>query len=130
MVFFDLDGFKQVNDVDGHAAGDARWPRSRVGCRAAVRADDFCARFGGDEFVVLCEDADAEGAALRRRADPRGDRRSRSRSPRPVVSASIGVAVVPAAPSTRRPTPCSRRADAAMYRSKQGGRDRVTVVTI
>ena len=125
MVFFDLDGFKQVNDTDGHAAGDARADRGRRRGSAAVRADDFCARFGGDEFVVLCADAEPR----MRRASPNA---SGSRSPQPFaatasrVSASIGVAVVHARLDADADS-VLERADAAMYRSKEAGGDRVTV---
>ena len=128
VVFFDLDGFKQVNDVDGHVVGDAALVEAAARLGSAVRSDDFCARFGGDEFVVLCPDADADGAAVIAERIRAAFAEPFSATPRP-VSASIGVALVGAS-STPRADLVLETADAAMYRSKQGGGDRATLETI
>jgi diguanylate cyclase (GGDEF)-like protein/PAS domain S-box-containing protein len=56
LVCFDLDGFKRVNDVYGHAEGDAALRRAANILRTAFRDSDIIARFGGDEFVVLALD--------------------------------------------------------------------------
>ena len=67
VLFLDLDGFKAVNDVYGHAVGDLvlSTVASRLG--AAVRGGDTAARLAGDEFVVVCQGVD-DAAALRRAA--------------------------------------------------------------
>jgi diguanylate cyclase (GGDEF)-like protein len=65
MVIADLDGFKQVNDEHGHAAGDAVLRHFGQNLRTHTRADDFVARFGGDEFAILMTGSDPDAAEKR-----------------------------------------------------------------
>ncbi len=67
LVYIDLDGFKAINDVHGHAAGDALLKAVAGELTAHVRASDVVARLGGDEFGVLMWNATAEQAAMRAR---------------------------------------------------------------
>src|SRR5579875_208969 len=62
VVMIDLDGFKQVNDRYGHAAGDDLLREVAAALAHAMRGQDTVARFGGDEFCVLAPDTDADGA--------------------------------------------------------------------
>jgi len=64
LFFLDLDEFKSVNDVHGHEAGDEVLREFAARLSALLRPGDTAARLGGDEFVVLCEDTDAQQAAV------------------------------------------------------------------
>ena len=63
ILFIDLVGLKDVNDREGHAAGDAVISRAAQALRAAVRASDLALRWGGDEFVAVCPGADSSAVA-------------------------------------------------------------------
>lgn len=132
VIFLDLDGFKAINDQLGHAAGDAVLVEVSARLRGAVRPSDTIARFGGDEFVVVCEDAAADAAVA-------VAERIRMAIGQPIahipvalpLTASIGVARHrPNGGRTPEPDEVVRRADAAMYQSKESGKDRYTVVDI
>ena len=64
VCFLDLDGFKSINDRHGHDSGDRMLVHVAQRLRQAVRPGDFIARFGGDEFVVVCEDLDLGAAEV------------------------------------------------------------------
>jgi c-di-GMP-specific phosphodiesterase len=125
VLFLDLDRFKVINDSLGHAAGDLLLVAAAERLAAAVRPGDTVARFGGDEFTVVCEDVDAgdaERVAVRlarqlSRPFQLADRHF-------YVSASIGIALGGA---EARPEALLRDADAAMYRAKEQGRQRIEV---
>lgn len=124
VVFLDVDRFKQVNDTQGHAAGDALLLAVTARLRACLRPQDTIARFGGDEFALLLDDVgsveDIERIALRIQSEIR----------RPVevegvevrVSASMGIALSTAGYSSSNDF--MRDADYAMYRAKANGKGR------
>ena len=126
MLFIDLDDFKAVNDLYGHAAGDALLIALARRLVATVRPADTVARLGGDEFVVVCEDIDE------RTAIALGERLTEAiHEPLDVdgiehrLSASIGIAL--GAAGRRDPDALLADADAAAYRAKAEGRGRVEV---
>jgi len=125
MLFADLDGFKAVNDRQGHAVGD-RVLREVAGLITAnIRASDVAARYGGDEFVVLMPDTDLDAARLaaERLQLAMGEWSRKSESS---LSLSIGLGVAP--DHGRTFDDLVRRVDEAMYRTKQsGGRGGVQV---
>jgi diguanylate cyclase (GGDEF)-like protein/PAS domain S-box-containing protein len=124
VLFLDVDQFKVVNDSLGHDAGDRLLRLLGPQLCAAVRPGDTVARFGGDEFVVLCEDVRDEQHAARiaRRLTDAVNRSFDLGGREHVASASIGVAVTDGTRCT--PQELLRDADTAMYRAKEAGRSR------
>jgi diguanylate cyclase (GGDEF)-like protein len=123
VLFLDLDRFKLVNDSRGHAAGDELLVRVAERLREVVRPADTVARFGGDEFVMICQDAGVVGHAMHL-----ADRVAEVfRAPFPLgaddmfLNASIGIAVSDGRTSSAE---LLRNADAAMYQAKDFGRGR------
>jgi diguanylate cyclase (GGDEF)-like protein len=119
VLFVDLDGLKLLNDTLGHDQADATIRQVGERLSAAVRAEDFVGRFGGDEFVVVAEGADTEQAAQL------GARLLEVISkPRPgiaatVVTASVGIALIGDSDARE----AIRHADSAMYAAKREGGD-------
>jgi diguanylate cyclase (GGDEF)-like protein/PAS domain S-box-containing protein len=121
VLYLDLDGFKDVNDVFGHPSGDRVLSETSRRLEAVVRPGDMVARMGGDEFVVLCEHlsepSDAEKIATRI-VQAVG-------KPIPLatgvatVTASVGIALGEPGETAAS---LIGRADEAMYRMKQGGK--------
>lgn len=111
-LFIDLDGFKEINDTEGHAAGDDHLKKTARLLIECVRPSDVVGRFGGDEFLVVCQDvggvAAAMGLAERVGTELRG-----------TVRVSIGVAWAEA--GTIDADHLVHRADEAMYSSKREG---------
>ena len=126
VMFIDLDDFKHVNDSLGHGAGDSLIVEIAKRISACLRTQDTFARFGGDEFVLLLEDVDEGGAIVV------AERILREiRSPITIddselsVTASIGIVLGDSA--RIRGEELLRSADAAMYRSKRGGKNRYEI---
>jgi diguanylate cyclase (GGDEF)-like protein len=118
LLFLDLDGFKQVNDVHGHAAGDSILQQFAMRLRACVRTSDTACRYGGDEFVVLLPELDGRESA-QAAAEKIRDRLSIPYIVDGVeitVTASIGVAVYPV--DGREYGDLLRVTDGFMYRDK------------
>lgn len=119
LLLLDVDHFKRFNDSFGHPAGDDVLRETGRLLRAVVRSQDLVARYGGEEFAILLQQSDAlRGRHVAERVI--AAMRVHPWALRP-VTLSIGVAV--AAPGDAAAT-LLRRADAALYRSKQAGRDR------
>jgi diguanylate cyclase (GGDEF)-like protein len=121
VLFVDLDNFKQVNDVHGHAAGDAVLVESARRLQTAVRPGDTIARFGGDEFVAVCEDIDEAAAlAVGRRLQEAIQPPFTAGGVEHRLSASIGIAI-----GDREPDVLLGNADVAAYQAKAAGRGRI-----
>lgn len=118
LLFLDLDGFKQVNDSHGHLVGDDTLREIACRLKAALRDEDFIARFGGDEFAII-----AHGVTTLREADPIV-RRLVAAAEKPLdstdelrVSASVGVAL--SVDGYESAEAMLRAADEGMYAQKR-----------
>jgi len=131
LLMVDLDHFKNINDTWGHPAGDDVLEYVAHALRSATRPSDVIGRFGGEEFVLLLPDADADeasaaGERIRQTISelhvPTTDKRGG-----PVAisdrTTSVGVAVYPAHADAL--DALLQAADAAVYEAKEGGRDQV-----
>jgi diguanylate cyclase (GGDEF)-like protein len=122
LIYLDLDEFKQVNDMLGHDAGDDLLRRISAAMARMLRSGDCLGRIGGDEFVVLVEDArsraEVEGLAGRLKAAV--EREAFSADISAPVRVSHGVALFPENGCSAHDA--MRQADAAMYRAKQRSR--------
>jgi diguanylate cyclase (GGDEF)-like protein len=118
VIFLDLDDFKPINDTLGHRAGDDILISIAERLRAAVRPSDTLGRWGGDEFVVVCEDLErvSDAPVIVARLAGVFDRPFTTCGTDLHVSASIGVAV--SAGSDDHPAALIHAADSAMYRVK------------
>jgi diguanylate cyclase (GGDEF)-like protein/PAS domain S-box-containing protein len=131
VLFLDLDGFKAVNDYLGHAVGDSVLKQVSARLQAEVRPSDVVGRFGGDEFIVLAPDTDENAATLMAERI----RSSVAKSfddvlPQFPISVSIGAAVHYESDNPMTADALFTQADEAMYRSKNAGKDCVTLVRI
>jgi diguanylate cyclase (GGDEF)-like protein len=127
VLIADIDHFKKVNDTYGHDVGDVVIKELGAIHTRVKRTTDAVARFGGEEFVTICEETDAEGAFLLAE-------RIRTELEKTVFHAggeelrctcSIGVATFPLAGESWEEL--FKAADEALYTSKRGGRNRCTV---
>jgi diguanylate cyclase (GGDEF)-like protein/PAS domain S-box-containing protein len=121
----DLDGLREANRRLGHAGGDAVLRRFAHRLQATVRAGDFVARTGGDEFLVLCDGSlDGAMAVASRLTGSRIERRAGENEPLAIVTASVGIAV---RRSREGSATFLRRADEALLAAKRAGGDQIVV---
>jgi len=124
VMMFDIDHFKQVNDLLGHATGDDALRQVAQCIRESLRAQDVAGRMGGDEFAVLLPQTDVDDAmaVAERIASRLDDRQVAPRVAR--ISLSFGVVQMR---SNENVVDALRRADHALYEAKRQGRSRAVV---
>ncbi len=131
VVAIDVDHFKMLNDQFGHKGGDSALVRVSDVARSMLRSTDVLARVGGDEFVVLLPATDLQGAQeLAERVRARiANLNIEMRGRHLPVEASFGVATMGVQMTDATPSDnwekILEQADAALYRAKEGGRNRV-----
>jgi diguanylate cyclase len=129
LIMLDIDRFKGINDTRGHLMGDKVIRALGELVKACVpRAAHTAARFGGDEFAILVPNGTMRGSlelaeTVRTRAKAMTIRDRKTQSVLQTITVSVGVAALQ---SGDEPAQLIGRADAALYQSKQAGRDRVT----
>ena len=128
LLMFDIDHFKDFNDVHGHAGGDAVLAHFGSLLQSMTRGEDIACRYGGEEFTLILPEADVEAASAR--AEEIRLAVAAMQVPHlgkrlPQVTVSIGVAGYPAHGNT--PEALMKAADEALYRAKRAGRNRVDV---
>ena len=124
VLFVDLDGFKLVNDLFGHHVGDLLLREMADRLADARRQSDTVARFGGDEFVVICPEINTSAAACRI-AEHLLDELAMPAVVEGVehrLTASVGIALTGPGARSQSPEALLRNADTAMYRAKEEGR--------
>lgn len=123
LMVCDMDGFKAINDQQGHPEGDALLVRFAALLRDSLRQGDLAGRLGGDEFAVLmfnCTQAEAQGIAERLRE------KAAALQPKDGGAISLSAGLVKAEPGERFES-LYRRADRALYAAKAAGRNCVIV---
>lgn len=126
LIMLDLDHFKKLNDEHGHALGDAILTDISTIAMSTIRPCDIACRYGGEELVVVLPDcATAEAMAKAELLRVRIEQLTEVREVR--ISASFGVATIP--DTSAKPADLVADADAALYRAKAEGRNRVVAAT-
>ena len=125
-AYLDIDRFKDINDTLGHQAGDELIKLVARRLMDCLRPNDFLARFGGDEFVILCAPAGAEASsALAERVDQAFASPFALGGQNIRVTASVGIAVAP--DNGVSADELMRHADIALYEAKDAGRARAVL---
>jgi two-component system cell cycle response regulator len=127
-ILVDIDHFKAVNDTYGHPAGDKVLIEVASAIRESIRTTDLVARFGGEEFIVIAPEtpmAPAQMVAERIRLAIIEKTSAKMDQGLPTVTASLGVATTEL--QVTKESELVARADAALYRAKHEGRNRVVV---
>jgi diguanylate cyclase (GGDEF)-like protein len=128
IIFLDIDHFKSYNDQFGHEAGDAVLRQLGAFLTGQIRYEDIACRYGGEEFVIVLPDA-ALGIAAQRaegiRSGVKSMRVQVAGKTLPGITLSLGVSAIPEFEASGEGL--LRAADAALYRAKAEGRDRMVV---
>jgi two-component system, cell cycle response regulator len=128
LLFLDLDRFKQINDTHGHGIGDDVLRSVGAMMRCTVRPYDVACRFGGDEFAVIANNTDAEGAKLlgQRLLNEISGIRVQADEAFVEIQSSIGIACSEDIEPVPNADQLGTMADRALYRSKRDGRGRIS----
>jgi diguanylate cyclase (GGDEF)-like protein len=127
LLMFDIDHFKRINDTHGHLIGDEAIRHVATKAVSTLRVTDFVARYGGEEFVALLPGEEIAGAQIAAERLRQAVAKPFSADAEVTLSITISLGVTGLRPDTAGATKLLAEADHALYASKQGGRNRVTV---
>lgn len=126
IAIIDLDGFKSINDTQGHLAGDQTLVNFTKVVTRHVRSQDFFGRLGGDEFLVIfIETGTREGAAILERVREQCALAYTSASAQGTAPVTLSAGITSPLPNDTSMTDCLRRADEGLIRAKTNGRNRI-----
>ena len=127
LVMLDIDHFKKINDTHGHLVGDEAIRHVAQRAVSTLRTTDVVARYGGEEFVVFLPGEDVEGAALAAERLREAARQPWKTLTDVDLTLTISLGVTEFRPAAADAKTLLAEADRALYASKEGGRDRVSV---
>lgn len=127
VIMIDIDNFKGWNDRLGHIAGDLVIQHVTKTCNSILRQTDYFGRLGGEEFAVMSACTDLEAAYSLGERLRLAIEESSCLADQTEVSVTISIGIACFNPSDTTPTEVLRRADIAMYESKERGKNRVTI---
>jgi diguanylate cyclase (GGDEF)-like protein len=127
VMMFDIDHFKKVNDIFGHAAGDQTLQIVTQIAKNELRTADVIGRYGGEEFIILLPMTNAEQAYALAERIREGVGALSLPTPKGNISITLSIGIVEISPA-ESVEDVFRRADEAMYSAKQAGRNRTEIV--
>jgi|AntRauTorcE11898_2_1112593.scaffolds.fasta_scaffold01988_6 diguanylate cyclase (GGDEF)-like protein len=127
LVMFDIDHFKPVNDTHGHLAGDEVIKHTADITRASLRQSDIPGRYGGEEFGIVLPETDAAGARVICERLREIIANSTVESGTASIQYTVSIGIAPLTPEPDNYMQWLQQADDALYRGKEGGRNRVVV---
>lgn len=127
LVMFDIDHFKRVNDTYGHQAGDEVIREVSRTLKKVSRESDFAGRYGGEEFGVILVDTDANGALQFAERLRSAIEATSVEHEGEAIRFTISLGIAPLGGDERDQGQWIERADQALYRSKEGGRNRTSI---
>lgn len=132
FIMADIDFFKKINDKYGHICGDTLLKEIGRLIKTSIRSEDIAARYGGEEFLIVCPNTDSHGAKILAERIRKRTQNSKFtvKSHNIVLTLSIGIKSIKLTPGTNAKHMIPKlieQADAALYRAKLNGRNRVEV---
>jgi diguanylate cyclase (GGDEF)-like protein len=124
-LMIDVDFFKSINDRHGHAVGDIVLQEVAKAIQASTRRHDSVSRMGGEEFLLICHDADPETALLAAERLRKMVRALKINIEGVEIQTSVSIGVATLEPGMMNADDMVRGADKALYAAKHAGRDRV-----
>jgi len=130
VIMLDVDHFKRFNDTFGHDAGDVVLRELGLFLKKNIRGGDIACRYGGEEFTLIMPEVSWQDIQIRTeqmRQEVKRLNLQHQGQPLGAITLSLGVAIYPEHGSTREVV--IQSADAALYRAKKEGRDRICLCT-